>query len=161
MSGQRIQSYREFWPFYVSQHCNRVCRNLHFVGTSLVIVALILGVVRSPWFFLAAPFCGYFFAWIGHFVFEKNRPATFQYPIFTCTPTSSPERWAAKSAATALLAGRSGGSRVLGLHSEKVHSRMHKCVKRDRGRYQEPKIFEMDEKGRTSDRSQNERNDRA
>jgi hypothetical protein len=83
MSGQRIQSYREFWPFYVSQHCNPVCRNLHFIGTSLVIAAVILGVFKSPWFFVAAPFCGYFFAWIGHFVFEKNRPATFQYPIWS------------------------------------------------------------------------------
>ena len=66
----RFQTYEEFWPFYVSQHRNSTCRALHFVGTTLVGVALGLTVLVSPWWILAAPLAGYGFAWIGHFYFE-------------------------------------------------------------------------------------------
>ena len=79
----RFQTYEEFWPFYVSQHRNSTCRALHFVGTTLVGVALGLTVLVSPWWFLAAPLAGYGFAWIGHFSFEKNKPATFTYPLWS------------------------------------------------------------------------------
>lgn len=81
-SSTHFQSFKEFWPFYVSQHLNPVCRTLHYIGTSLGITALVYIIVTSqPWwtFFLCfAP--AYACAWIGHFVFEKNRPATFRYP---------------------------------------------------------------------------------
>jgi len=61
-----------------------MCRRLHFVGTALVIVVVALALVSAnPWWLAAAPIAGYGFAWIGHFVFEKNRPATFQYPWFS------------------------------------------------------------------------------
>lgn len=53
------------------------------VGTSLVIVSLVLGLALDWRFFVAAPPIGYGFAWIGHFVFEKNRPATFKYPVYS------------------------------------------------------------------------------
>ena len=79
----RFRSYAEFWPFYVSQHRNRRCRALHFVGTSLVLVALAAGALRSPSWLLAAPIAGYGFAWVGHFFFEKNRPATFSHPLWS------------------------------------------------------------------------------
>ena len=79
----RFQTYEEFWPFYVSQHRNSTCRALHFVGTTLVGVALGLTVLVSPWWILAAPLAGYGFAWIGHFSFEKNKPATFTYPLWS------------------------------------------------------------------------------
>ncbi|MFN3428734.1 MAG: Mpo1-like protein [Candidatus Sericytochromatia bacterium] len=76
----RIGSYAQFWPYYVSQHRDVTCRRLHVVGTTLVIGALALAVAtRSPWWALAAPLFGYGPAWIGHFVFEHNRPATFDY----------------------------------------------------------------------------------
>jgi len=84
MSEQRITTYRAFWPFYVLQHSRPGTRQLHFAGTSgaLALIAL-AGALPQPWLLLAAPVCGYFFAWVGHFVVEKNRPATFTYPVFS------------------------------------------------------------------------------
>lgn len=73
------QSFEEFWPYYVSQHQNRTSRRLHFVGTTLA-----LGCVAAAPFYppalLAAPVAGYGFAWLGHFAFEKNKPATWLGP---------------------------------------------------------------------------------
>jgi len=69
-------SYEEFWPYYVSQHMDPTCRKLHFVGTSLALANLAISPVFPP-AFLAAPVYGYGLAWIGHFAFEKNRPATW------------------------------------------------------------------------------------
>jgi hypothetical protein len=81
--GERLSSYEEFWPFYVSQHRNPANRALHFVGTTLVIAAVAASVLVSPFWLLAAPFAGYGFAWVGHLVFEKNKPATFTYPLWS------------------------------------------------------------------------------
>ncbi|MDO1558389.1 DUF962 domain-containing protein [Brevundimonas sp. 2R-24] len=81
--GQRYRSFAEFYPFYIHEHANRVCRRIHVVGTGLAIAAMIAGVLVSPWWLLAAPLIGYGFAWVGHFFFEKNRPATFQYPLWS------------------------------------------------------------------------------
>jgi hypothetical protein len=80
---ERYRTYEEFWPFYVSQHRNPTCRALHFTGTSLVLASLALAVLDSPLWLLAAPVAGYGFAWLGHFAFEKNRPATFTYPLWS------------------------------------------------------------------------------
>lgn len=77
---ERIPTYEKFWPFYVSQHLDPTCRGLHFAGTSLVIACAAAGAILNPWLLLAMPIAGYGFAWAGHFVFEKNRPATFEYP---------------------------------------------------------------------------------
>jgi hypothetical protein len=77
----RFASFREFCPFYLNEHRNRTCRRLDFVGSSLALVCLALVFVTgSPWWILAGLLCGYGCAWIGHFLFEKNRPATFTYP---------------------------------------------------------------------------------
>jgi hypothetical protein len=63
---------------------NRTCRRLHFVGTSLVIgCVLAAAVTRNAWWLLSAPLCGYGFAWVGHYFFEKNRPATFTHPLYS------------------------------------------------------------------------------
>lgn len=83
MSGTRIATYKAFWPFYVGEHQNKLNRNLHFIGTALALISLLLGMLVNPWFFLAAPVSGYAFAWAGHFFIEKNKPATFQYPIWS------------------------------------------------------------------------------
>lgn len=83
-SSGRIASFGEFYPYYLGEHRHRTCRRLHFIGTALVIASLIAAVVtRSAWWLLAAPIAGYGFAWVGHFVFEKNRPATFTYPLYS------------------------------------------------------------------------------
>ncbi|MEM9531309.1 MAG: DUF962 domain-containing protein [Pseudomonadota bacterium] len=80
----RIASFREFYPYYLTEHRDSVCRRLHFVGTSLVIGLVVYAVVTGQWLWLlAVPLAGYGFAWIGHFFFEKNRPATFQYPFYS------------------------------------------------------------------------------
>lgn len=72
----RPESFEEFWPYYVSQHLNPTCRQLHFVGTTLAMGCLAISPM-VPAAALAAPVAGYGLAWIGHFVFEKNKPATW------------------------------------------------------------------------------------
>jgi len=81
MSDGRYQSFEEFFPFYLSEHSHALNRWLHFVGTSLgVCVLAAAAVLSSPWLVLAAPVVGYGFAWFGHFVVERNKPASFAYP---------------------------------------------------------------------------------
>jgi hypothetical protein len=77
-------SFREFYAFYWSEHKNRNCRRLHFVGTALVLATLIAALILrdARWLWLA-PLFGYGFAWVGHYVFEKNRPATFKHPLYS------------------------------------------------------------------------------
>jgi len=80
----RFSSFREFYPYYLGEHANRTCRRLHFLGSLGVLALLALALInRSGWFVLGALFCGYGFAWIGHFFFEKNRPATFKHPLYS------------------------------------------------------------------------------
>lgn len=83
MTSNPIRTYREFWPFYVGQHLDRTNRLLHFIGTSAALGCVVLAVLTSSWFFFAVPVCGYAFAWFGHFVFERNRPATWTYPLWS------------------------------------------------------------------------------
>lgn len=81
---QRYSSFAEFYPFYLSEHANRTTRRLHFVGSSLALLCVLaLVFTGSPWWLLAAAIAGYGFAWFAHIVFEKNRPATFRYPIYS------------------------------------------------------------------------------
>ena len=75
--------YEEFWPYYVWQHSDPVCRALHFVGNTLAFASAIAGVLVSPLWFAAAPIIGYGFAWVGHFWFEKNVPASFSAPLWS------------------------------------------------------------------------------
>ena len=81
---QQFASFREFYPFYLGEHADRRCRRLHFVGSSLVI-GCVLMLVRSgnPAWLAGALLCGYGFAWVGHFAFEHNRPATFRHPFYS------------------------------------------------------------------------------
>ena len=80
----RYRSFAEFYPFYLSEHRNRTCRRLHFVGSALVLAVVVTAIaMRDPLWLLAAPVIGYGFAWVGHFVFEKNRPATFKHPLYS------------------------------------------------------------------------------
>ena len=84
MSESRFTSFREFYPFYLQEHSNKTCRRLHFIGTSLVLALLVAVLITGNWVWLwAFPVIGYGFAWIGHYVYEKNRPATFKYPLYS------------------------------------------------------------------------------
>jgi hypothetical protein len=83
-SQGRYRRFADFYPFYLSEHRNRTCRRLHFVGTVLVlIVILVAASSRQARWLLAVPLVGYGFAWIGHFFFERNRPATFTHPWYS------------------------------------------------------------------------------
>ena len=79
----RYATFADFYPFYISEHANPISRRLHVVGTGLVVLCLIAGLLADARFFILAPIVGYAFAWVGHFFFEKNRPATFTYPLWS------------------------------------------------------------------------------
>ncbi|MBX9614012.1 MAG: DUF962 domain-containing protein [Caulobacteraceae bacterium] len=81
--GERYPSFEAFYPYYIHEHSNRTCRRIHVVGSALVIGAALLGLLVNVWWFAAMPLIGYGFAWVGHFFFEKNRPATFKYPLWS------------------------------------------------------------------------------
>lgn len=84
MEKKRFTRFSEFYPFYLSEHQDRVNRRLHFVGSTLVIALVLFALVTQQWLWLAAvPFAGYGFAWVGHFFFEKNKPATFNHPLYS------------------------------------------------------------------------------
>lgn len=77
-------NFAEFWPFYLREHSKAATRALHYFGTSLVVLIAIAAAVSGWWYmFIALPIAGYFFAWIAHFGVEKNRPATFTYPLWS------------------------------------------------------------------------------
>jgi hypothetical protein len=81
---ERYPSFATFYAFYLTEHRNPTCRRLHFAGTFLVILALLAIVGTRSWPLLwVLPVIGYGFAWAGHFFFEKNRPATFQHPLYS------------------------------------------------------------------------------
>ena len=84
VSVQRYRSFAEFWPFYLGQHRKRLTRRLHFIGTDVAFVAVLYAAwKRDPWFLLIGLVGAYGMAWIAHFVIERNRPATFQYPLWS------------------------------------------------------------------------------
>ena len=77
-------TFKDFYPFYLGQHSNRTNRRLHIIGTTLVVLILAFAILSGKLRLLAyLPLVGYGFAWIGHFIFEKNKPATFKYPIYS------------------------------------------------------------------------------
>ena len=81
---KQYKTFRDFYPYYLSQHTNPTCRVLHFIGSSIVLAALVVAfITRNAWWLAAMPLAGYGFAWVGHFFFEKNRPATFTYPLYS------------------------------------------------------------------------------
>jgi hypothetical protein len=79
-----IESYSEFWDFYVQEHSKPLTRALHFVGTILGLALLVYFIATGRWYlFPVFAVVGYTFAWFAHFVVEKNRPATFKYPLWS------------------------------------------------------------------------------
>lgn len=82
MSGFR--SFSEFYPYYLSEHKDPVCRSLHYIGSTLVLAILATLVVTDLWgYWWLMLVAGYGFAWVGHFKFEHNKPATFKYPFYS------------------------------------------------------------------------------
>lgn len=82
--SQPYRTFEAFYPFYLSEHSDRTCRRLHFVGSSLgLLLALAAIVTGKLWLIAVALLVGYGFAWVGHFVFEHNKPASFKQPWFS------------------------------------------------------------------------------
>jgi hypothetical protein len=83
MAGD-FTSFKDFYPYYLSEHSDRTCRRLHFIGTALLIALAVFATLTASWALLwLMPVVGYGFAWTGHFFFEHNRPATFKYPFYS------------------------------------------------------------------------------
>jgi len=84
MNQERYRSFGDFYPFYLSEHSNQVSRRLHFTGTSIAAALLITAAITQRWWLIAVALVqGYAFAWVGHYFFERNKPATFRYPAFS------------------------------------------------------------------------------
>ena len=84
MQQPHFHSIKEFYPFYLTQHREFKCRALHFTGTFFVIGLFITAIITKIWWLiLLMPLVGYGFAWTGHFLFEKNKPAAFHNPLYS------------------------------------------------------------------------------
>ncbi|MBU1310588.1 MAG: DUF962 domain-containing protein [Gammaproteobacteria bacterium] len=80
----KFSSFAEFYPYYLTEHRNPICRALHYIGSGLVITVLLFALLTQQWRLLwLLPLIGYGFAWLGHLVFEHNKPATFKYPFYS------------------------------------------------------------------------------
>jgi hypothetical protein len=83
-TNRPIRTYREFWPYYLQEHSRPQTRAIHYAGTAFAIANFLAYVATGDlWFVLGAVVSGYAFAWVGHFFIEKNRPATFTYPVWS------------------------------------------------------------------------------
>lgn len=81
---ERYATFAEFWPFYLREHSKPRTRALHYAGTTLVVAIALAALFSGRWIWLLAlPFAGYAFAWVAHFGVERNRPATFTYPLWS------------------------------------------------------------------------------
>ena len=79
--AERFDNFAEFYPYYLAEHSDRTCRRLHFIGSSFGLALLLAAVVTTTWWLIPVAFVqGYAWAWVGHFFFEHNKPATFKYP---------------------------------------------------------------------------------
>jgi hypothetical protein len=82
--SKEFKSFSEFYPFYLSQHENKTCMRLHVFGSIMIVLLVVYVLFSAKWaLFLFVPVIGYGFAWVGHFFFEKNKPATFTYPVYS------------------------------------------------------------------------------
>lgn len=82
--SNRIENFNEFYQYYLREHSKPTCRALHYAGTTLLWIPVYFAITTSAWWYLwLVPIVGYGFAWIGHFGIEKNKPATFQYPVWS------------------------------------------------------------------------------
>jgi hypothetical protein len=83
-NDKSFRRFGDFYPFYLSEHANRTSRRLHFTGTTIAVLLLVTALVTHRWWIAGVALIeGYAFAWVGHFFFEHNKPATFKYPVFS------------------------------------------------------------------------------
>ena len=81
---KKYKDFKSFYPYYLTEHGDATNRILHFCGTLLFFVCLLAGFITGKWWlFIMIPVVGYGFAWVGHYFIEKNKPATFTYPLYS------------------------------------------------------------------------------
>lgn len=81
---KKYKDFKSFYPYYLTEHADKTNRNFHFTGTFLLLIFLLIGILSLKWWLFALiPLTGYGFAWAGHYFIEKNKPATFTYPIYS------------------------------------------------------------------------------
>ena len=79
-----IKTFEAFYPYYLKEHSHKICRLLHVIGTTFVLALLVTSLIHlNPYWLIFVPITGYGFAWVGHLFFEKNKPATFKYPLWS------------------------------------------------------------------------------
>tara|TARA_B110000014_G_C19903329_1_gene467354 strand:- start:368 stop:676 length:309 start_codon:yes stop_codon:yes gene_type:complete len=84
MAEYKFKSFKTFYPYYLSEHKLRINKILHIIGSLSALLLLLLCTIMQQYIYIPVSiFLGYFFAWIGHFIFEKNKPATFKYPLYS------------------------------------------------------------------------------
>ncbi len=82
--AERFASYDVFWLDYLKDHSKPATRAMHYFGTGLAIMFLVKAVIElDPWFVLVAIVSGYLYAWLGHWLIQKNQPKTFSYPLWS------------------------------------------------------------------------------
>jgi hypothetical protein len=82
--AQKYDTFEEFYPFYLSEHSNTTCRRMHFIGSSIALLLISIAIVTAnPWLAVLAIVQGYAWAWVGHFFFEHNKPASFKQPLYS------------------------------------------------------------------------------
>ncbi|WP_425405642.1 Mpo1-like protein [Hwanghaeella sp.] len=82
--AEKLRHYRDFWPYYLREHARPATRSIHFIGTACGLALLAAaGLTGNAWLILPAVVSGYAFAWLAHLLVEKNRPATFTYPVWS------------------------------------------------------------------------------
>ncbi|HBQ95566.1 MAG: DUF962 domain-containing protein [Firmicutes bacterium] len=80
----RIRSFEDFWPYYLSLHRRAQTRLLHFVGSGIALIAILVAILTlNAWYFAVAIVSGYGLAWYGHAFIERNRPATWRFPVYS------------------------------------------------------------------------------
>jgi hypothetical protein len=84
LMANEFPTFSDFYPYYLSEHQNRTCRRLHFIGSTIGLACAVTGLLRRrPALFPLGIAIGYGCSWVGHFFFENNRPATFQHPLYS------------------------------------------------------------------------------
>ena len=84
MKTKKFSSFKEFYPFYLAEHSRPATRRLHLLGLTVGLAAVGVAIATQQWpWLLLLPVSGYGFGWLGHFLFEKNRPTTLHYPLYS------------------------------------------------------------------------------